>query len=59
MTDHTTPPWPEERYPTAAEWVAWFLDNDERGRLAIASKAIGSLADINHCLSSGDCWINR
>lgn len=53
------PPWPPERYPTRQEWVDWFLSNDDEGRLEIAGKAITQMSDINHCLQSRDCWINR
>ena len=51
--------WPADRHPTAEEWVEWFLGSDHEGRLDIASQAIGSMVDINRCLASRDCWINR
>jgi len=53
------PTWDERRYPTADEWVAWFLANDDEGRKKIAAKAIGNMADINRCLASRCCWIDR
>lgn len=59
MSAPITPPWPPERYPSAVEWVDWFLANERDAQEQIASKAIASLADINQCLSSGCCWINR
>lgn len=59
MTERTKPPWPEERYPTAEEWVAWFLENNREGQIEIARMVIGDQADINRCLQSRDCWINR
>ena len=53
------PTWPDGVMPTAEQWVEWFLASDDEGRLSIASQAIAQMADINHCLSSGACWINR
>jgi hypothetical protein len=53
------PHWPAERQPTAAEWVDWFLANDRAGQEQIASKAIAAHADINRCLSTSLCWIDR
>lgn len=55
------PPWPDNRHPTSTEWVDWFLSHDREGQEQIAAKAIGHMADINRCLSSGagTCWINR
>jgi hypothetical protein len=59
MSARIRPPWPEERYPTAAEWVDWFLTNTREGQEEIASQSIGDVADINRCLQSRESWINR
>lgn len=53
------PTWPENAYPTPAQWVEWFLASSREGQEQIAAKAIGAFEDINRCLSSQCCWIDR
>lgn len=37
------------RWPTAREWVAQFLANDEAGRLAVAERAIENAQRAEQC----------
>ena len=59
MSARLAPPWPEDRHPNSSEWVDWFLANSREGQEEIAAMAVDNLADINNCLSSSACWINR
>lgn len=59
MSARIAPQWPAERHPAATEWVDWFLANTREGQEEIAAQAIGDVVDINRCLASRDCWINR
>lgn len=59
VSARTAPQWPDDRHPTATEWVDWFLANSREGQEEIAAQAIGDMAAINHCLASRCCWIDR
>lgn len=37
--------WPEERMPTSREWVDWFMDHEDTGRVVIAELLLDRLHD--------------